>query len=90
MAKTELRYNQITREPQRAGLTSKVCKPLCVRRNWLHALHIVSGKYKKNNKLNKPSISTSEIHDTYKCCATSLISSPLKQKKRTNQPYRIE
>lgn len=84
MAKTELRYKQITRELQRVGLTSKVCKPLCVRRNWLCALHIISGKYKKNNKSNKLTISTSEIHGTYKSCATSLISPLLKEKK--NQP----
>lgn len=42
--------NQITREPQTVGLTSKVRKPLYVRRNRLYAAHIISGKYKKKKQ----------------------------------------
>lgn len=77
--------NQITREPQIVGLTSKVRKPLYVRRNRLYAAHIISGKYKKKTKPNKPTISTSEIPNTYKGCAISFVSPALKQ-ERTNQP----
>ena len=85
MAKAESHYNQITREPQIVGLTSKIGKPFYVRQNRLYAAHIISGKYKEKNKPNKPTISTSEIHNTYKGCAISFISPPLKQ-ERTNQP----
>lgn len=85
MAKAESRYNQITKEPQEMSLTSRVCKPLSMRRNWLYAAHIISGKYKGKTKLKKPTISISEIHNTYKGSAISFFSRSLKKKEPTHQ-----
>lgn len=85
MTKTELRYNQITREPQRVGLTSKVCKPLYVRRCWLCALHIISGNIRKIT--NQTSQLYLPVRYMAPINAVQHPSFPLPlKKKRTNQP----
>lgn len=87
MAKAESRYSQIAGELWEVGLTWKVYKLFSVQEETACMQHTLFLAYisktnetKKPHKPNKPTISTREIHNTYKGSAIAF------KQKKPNQP----